>query len=462
MVRTPWVRWAAIAAIVLLGVSSALLLGAPAVEKRVSVFSATGNYSVPVTERRGRDYVELLETLQPLGKVEAKGNSKRWKLRLNKIEGEFTPGSARAKVRKREVLLPTEFLLENGHGLLPVASLSDILSAYLNVPVTLYEASSRLLIGAIGTHFTAQLRSATPPTVALDFTAPVNPSISTEPGKLRMIFAREPVLASGPSFVTFDSKAIPSAIFQESNGAAEIVVNGTVPLFAAFSNNGRTITISAPQNTTPTSTPANTDTTPGSATSRIFAIVDASHGGDERGAALSDQLAEKDVTLGFALRLKQELESKGLRTMLLRDADSAMTLDQRATAVNKHQPAIYLCLHASSQGNGVRLYTALLPSGAGPRGPFLDWNTAQSHSLLLARSLEVNAATDLQKMGVPVRVLYAPMRPLNNVVVPALAVEVAPLKGDLRDLTSPGYQHVVASSIVSGLAVMRDKLEAAR
>ena len=88
-------------------------------------------------------------------------------------------------------------------------------------------------------------------------------------------------------------------------------------------------------------------------------MVDASHGGDERGAALTDQMAEKDVTLAFARLLRQELDSRGLRTLLVRDADTTLTPDRRATMTNAAAPAIYVCVHAASQGTGVRLYTAL-------------------------------------------------------------------------------------------------------
>ena len=42
----------------------------------------------------------------------------------------------------------------------------------------------------------------------------MNPSIATEPGTLRMTFAREPVVAPASPTLTFGSKAIPSANLQ--------------------------------------------------------------------------------------------------------------------------------------------------------------------------------------------------------------------------------------------------------
>jgi N-acetylmuramoyl-L-alanine amidase len=349
----------------------------------------------------------------------------------------------------------------------------------LRVPINLHEASRRLFIGNAAIHFTAQVNKTNPPTLVMNFTSPVNPMIATEPGKLRMVFTREPLVPPGSQTLTFDSPAIPSATFQENNGAAEIAVSGPVPLFASFSNDGRTITITpAPQATAhvpapaaqpavpaPAGSPA-PQVSPGAATAvastavQYFVVVDASHGGDERGAALSDQLAEKDVTLAFALRLRQQLQARGLTTLMLREGDTTMSLDQRANMTNAAHPAIYVCLHAASQGSGVRLYTALLPAGAEGRGPFLDWNTAQSGFDAASQTAETSVASELGKRQVAVRSLLAPLRPLNNITTAAVAIEVAPPAGKLAELNSSTYQQLVAESVTAGIEAVRDQLGA--
>jgi N-acetylmuramoyl-L-alanine amidase len=245
---------------------------------------------------------------------------------------------------------------------------------------------------------------------------------------------------------------------------------------ASFANNGRTIIIEpVPQPTTPsrTTTPAQPAqaagvASPASVTSALpairhyFVVIDPSHGGDERGASLTNQLAEKDITLAFARRLRQELEARGLATLLLRDGDTTLSLDQRASLTNSAHPAIYLCLHAASQGNGVRVYTALVPGGSENRGPFLSWDGAQSAFQLLSRSAGSGLVTALQNKQVPTRSLITPLRPLNNITTAALALEVAPPSDDVSQLNSPAYQQIVASAIASGIADVRDKLEAGR
>jgi N-acetylmuramoyl-L-alanine amidase len=59
-----------------------------------------------------------------------------------------------------------------------------------------------------------------------------------------------------------------------------------------------------------------------------------------------------------------------------------------------------------------------------------------------------------------VRDLSAPLRPLNNIAGPALAVEVAPPSSGLAQLNSPEYQQLVAEAIATAVTNMRAQLGA--
>jgi N-acetylmuramoyl-L-alanine amidase len=470
------VLWGSFGMAVLL--SALLIVALPTGDKRVSIYSSAANYTLPVLERNGQDYVGLFEVLEPLGTVRVDGQASRWKLRYNDVDSEFAAGKRRCRIRGRDYDLPANFLLEDGRGLVPLASLSTLMPRFLGGPVTFHETSRRLFIGNVAVHFTAQVNKNTPPMLVMDFTAPVNPRIATEPGKLLMVFSHEPLVPPGSQLLTFDSKTIPSASYQEDNGAAEISVTGTVPLFASFSNDGRTITIAAAPspatqavNQPPTQPPAGTPlvTAPGTVATAgasgnvpYFVVVDATHGGDERGAALNDQVAEKDVTLAFARRLRQELQGRGLTTLVIRDGDITLSPDQRASMVNSLHPRIYIGVHIASQGHGVRLYSALLPAGGENHGPFLDWQTAQSSFLVTSQAAVLGMEAELQKRHVPVRALIAPLRPLNNITTTAIAVEIAPPAGGLSELNDADYQQGAASALAAGVLALRDKLEARR
>ena len=460
----------------------ALPLPAAVPEKHLSIYSTAANYSLPIMPREGRDYVGLLELLDPLGTVSAKSDPPRWRIHYNNVLGEFFQGSNRARIQGLDADLPGKFILENGRGLVPVSSLASILPRFLGGPVTVHEDSGRLFIGSVATHFTASVSPDDASRLVFHFTSPVNPSIATEPGKLRMTFLHEPVTAPASPTLTFGSKIIPSSTYSESNGAAQITVNTTIPLFASFSNDGRTVTLTPaksqlPAPTTPAianipsaqpapqanpAAPQPVATPPPPVAHRYLAVVDASHGGNDRGEALSATLAEKDITLAFARKLRQELESRGISTILLRDSDADLSLDDRASSANASHAAIYIVLHAASSGHGVRLYTAMLPySSEEDRGPFRSWTTAQSSQISLSQTAVANVAGELRKLEIPVRILTAPLRPLNNIVTAAIAVEVAPPASDAAQLAAPDYQQLVTGGVANGIAALRSQLGAA-
>src|ERR1700720_2237915 len=172
-----------------------LILCAAAPEKHLSIYSTAANYSLPIVQRQGHDYVGLLELLDPLGTVSAKSDPPRWRLHYNNVLGEFTDGKRRARVQGRDADLSGNFLMENGRGLVPLESLNSLLPRFLGGPATLHEESNRLFIGNIATHFTASVSPNDPSHLVFHFTAPVNPSIASEPGNLRLTFRREPLTA---------------------------------------------------------------------------------------------------------------------------------------------------------------------------------------------------------------------------------------------------------------------------
>ncbi|MGA7047770.1 MAG: hypothetical protein WBY98_16030, partial [Candidatus Sulfotelmatobacter sp.] len=170
-------------------------LSAAPPEKHLSIYSTAANYSLPIVQRQGRDYVGLLELLEPLGTVSAKSDGPRWRLHYNNVLGEFTADKNRARIQGRDADLSARFILENGRGLIPLASLNSLLPRFLGGPVTLHEDSGRLFIGSVATHFTASVAADDPSHLVFHFTAPVNPSVATEPGKVRMTFNHEPLTA---------------------------------------------------------------------------------------------------------------------------------------------------------------------------------------------------------------------------------------------------------------------------
>jgi N-acetylmuramoyl-L-alanine amidase len=451
-----------------------LLLTAAPSAKRLSIYSTAANYSVAVVQRQGHDYVGLLEVLEPLGSVSAKTDGARWRLHYDNVLGEFIDGKARARIQGRDADLAAKFILENGRGLIPVVSLGSVLPRFLGGPVTFHESAERLFIGSVATHFTASVAPDDSSSLIFHFSSPVNPSVASEPGKLRLTFNHEPVTSPASPTLTFGSKTIPSATYSEGNGIAEIAVNTAIPLMANFSSDGRTITlapaksqaqtvVTPPLSPKPQAQPPTPISAASAPTRRYFAVIDASHGGADRGEALSPTLAEKDVTLALARDLRQALESRGITTLAVRDSDANISLDDRAFFTDTSHAAVYIAIHAASSGHGVRVYTSMLPD-LNPedqdRRPFRSWPTAQLSSMSLSQTAAAGTADALRRIQIPVRVLTAPLRPLNNIVAAAIAVEVAPSAADVSSLASPDYQELIAGAVANGIMSVRMQLGA--
>ncbi|MGZ4839404.1 MAG: N-acetylmuramoyl-L-alanine amidase, partial [Terriglobales bacterium] len=370
----------------------ASLTATAADDKRLSVYTPQTYFWVTLSEREGRDYVALLDVLGPLGSTSARRDGDKWKVEFDRTQSEFKIEKNKAKVNRKNIDLTGPFILENGRGLVPLHSLGRILSRLLPTAVDVREPGRRVFIGGAATGFTAELEPASGKLI-LHFSAPVNPAITSDASKVHITFTRDPVV--GPNVThTFDDKTIHSTTFSEHDSVAEFAIQGGVPLLATVSDQNRTITIApvparaqavpppappAPETRTPAAAPQ-TATGPQVAPvahPRATVIIDPGHGGEDRGAALSETLAEKDVTLAFARKLRAALEQKGIPSTLLRDSDISLTSDQRASLANAARPLVFLTLHAGSVGTGVRVYTAQLGESVPRPGSFLPWDTAQ-------------------------------------------------------------------------------------
>ena len=229
-------------------------------------------------------------------------------------------------------------------------------------------------------------------------------------------------------------------------------------LFASAALWAQTPAPNTPAQQTP-ATPAPQPAPPAPRTPLI--LIDAAHGGADSGAVLGPALYEKDVTLAIARRLRQDLTTRGIVCQLVRDSDVGLSDDQRATVANSIAPSLYLVIHASSMGTGLRLFSAMLPVSQDSHGVFLDWQTAQASSLDYSKTVQQQLTASIQKIGFPVRSLIAPLRPLNNIKSPALAVEVAPTTSDVAQLGTGNYQDMVSAALANAFASLNPPLRQA-
>src|SRR5881392_4445805 len=82
--------------------------------------------------------------------------------------------------------------------------------------------------------------------------------------------------------------------------------------------------------------------------SPITVVIDAGHGGYDRGGIPGQRVAEKDMTLDVAQRLKRVLATSGYRVVMTRDSDVFVSLGGRVAIANSYSDALFVCIHFNS------------------------------------------------------------------------------------------------------------------
>jgi N-acetylmuramoyl-L-alanine amidase len=77
-------------------------------------------------------------------------------------------------------------------------------------------------------------------------------------------------------------------------------------------------------------------------------VIDAGHGGYDRGGIPGQRIAEKDMTLDVAQRLKALLAASGYRVVMTRDSDVFVSLAGRVAIANSYPNALFICIHFNS------------------------------------------------------------------------------------------------------------------
>ena len=194
-------------------------------------------------------------------------------------------------------------------------------------------------------------------------------------------------------------------------------------------------------------------------------VLDPAHGGTEGGAMLGDY-AEKDITSAIAAKLRAALSANGFTVISTREAGGPDLLptDQRAEIANHTHAAACIVLHATATGSGVHLYTSdLQPPNQDPDLAVgfvpIPWDAAQSGFVRQSADLAAYLSTALGKAHLPATLGQAPIRPLNNLMCPAVAIELSPLRASGTEATSAtdaDYQQQVANALAGALRAWRD------
>jgi N-acetylmuramoyl-L-alanine amidase len=204
---------------------------------------------------------------------------------------------------------------------------------------------------------------------------------------------------------------------------------------------------------------------------RSAVAIDPAHGGADGGAQISEQVFEKDVTLAVAVRLQTLLSARGFRVVITRDSSGdGGSLDHRAETANRARAVACLVVHASSSTKGVLIGTSALrsammrtssrPSEDARTG--VPWSRAQENYVSQSGLLANQIGTALTRAGIPATMMRVMMRPLDNLICPAISIEVGVLSEEgskPTPVTDSGYQQRIAESIAASLQVWRNQAQ---
>ena len=196
-------------------------------------------------------------------------------------------------------------------------------------------------------------------------------------------------------------------------------------------------------------------------------VLDPAHGGPDNGATLGDHFLEKDMTLAIAGRLRAALAGHGFTVVSTRDSDPQQVLpaDQRATLANRSRAVACVVLHATRSGSGVHLFASRLqpelPTESDDESAAhfvpVPWDSAQAGSVDQSLHVADDIRTALAASKVPVTFGRGSVSPLDSMMCPAVAVEIAPPEAgiDATPMRDATYQQKIVDAIVGGLTAWR-------
>ncbi len=171
--------------------------------------------------------------------------------------------------------------------------------------------------------------------------------------------------------------------------------------------------------------------------SPVTVVIDAGHGGYDRGGIPGQRIAEKDMTLDVAQRLKNVLSASGYRVVMTRSTDVFVPLGGRVAIANSYRNAIFVCIHFNATGR------------SGASGIETYFYSRESLPLASAIHYYVTGGAPSANRGVRRRGYYV----LRRTSIPAVLVECGFLTNptEAAYAQSVSYRQKLAEEIAAGI-----------
>lgn len=167
-------------------------------------------------------------------------------------------------------------------------------------------------------------------------------------------------------------------------------------------------------------------------------VIDAGHGGHDRGGGPRQKIPEKPYTLDVAQRLQRILSAAGYKTIMTRSGDYFVTLGGRCAIANAQRDAIFVSIHFNSApregADGIETY----------------YYTSRSAGLAAAIHGRVVRTAGTENRNVRRRGFYV----IRNTRIPSVLCELGFLTNRAegkRISTSSDYRQRLAQAVASGV-----------
>ena len=175
----------------------------------------------------------------------------------------------------------------------------------------------------------------------------------------------------------------------------------------------------------------------GASSDNLTVVVDAGHGGHDRGGIPGQSVAEKNMTLDVAQRLRNVLAAGGYRVVMTRDSDVFVPLPTRVAIANSYRNDIFVCIHFNATKR------------AGASGIETYFYSRDSLPLASAVHYYVTGGAPSANRGVRRRGYYV----LRKTSIPAVLVECGFLTNptEAAYAQSASYRQKLAEEIAAGV-----------
>ena len=395
----------------------------------------------------------------------------------------LTRNSELISVNDQIVIMPKPMLREDNRWLVPVEFLTQGLSRIAGMDFRRRNGAPRIFAGNVKPVDLVMNAQSLGPITRLTLRVGAATSIGVrrdDPKRTVLTISQNPIDPPRES-LDYKDRSIRSIAYDDADGASKIVVETTEEVadvkltpgegnMVFFVDFVRVTTAAATPPPEPTPEPAapagGRNDVPASPKGPIRVVVlDPGHGGLDAGTR-SASVAEKDVTLAIARRLRTALQTRlGLTVLLTRDSDVAQDNEVRAGAANNNQANLFISVHAGYSARKTDASSSIFvmkqdfggPAAAGnAKVPlFLPWylgyRTSEPVSVQIGKLLQEELTKAIPGSTFVLR--QAPLGVLSSTTMPALVLEIGNLNNPVsaQTLMDSAFQNKLAAAVVSAV-----------